>query len=271
VSQENIEVVRQFLAAFAELDEGLVGPERVEEFIAQDAITTFSGFGFVDARTLRGWEFLEVRTAWMEPYDDFMYEPKEFLDAGTNRVVVTFHQRGKPHGSDSWVGLDYGVVYTVEEGLIRRANLYAPPEKALQAARLPENIELARRGFESFNRTFNEGTPDLFETLDPEIEWIPMSALLEGASYHGHDEVRAWLEEMRRDWTSYEIKPERYLDLDGDQVLTLGSWHARGRGGDLPLDFPQAAWLLAFRNGLVVRVQTFTERRKALQAAGLKG
>ena len=134
-----MEIVRQFLATFAELDEGLVGPERLLEFIAQDAIATFSGFGFLDEQTTRGGsEFLEFRAAWMEPYDDFMYEPMRFLDAGANRVVVMFHQRGKPHGSDSWVGLDYGVVYTVEEGLIRRGDFYAPPEKALEAVGLSE-------------------------------------------------------------------------------------------------------------------------------------
>jgi ketosteroid isomerase-like protein len=138
MSQENVEIVRQFLAAFAELDEGLVGPERLEEFLVPDALTTFSGFGFVDDQTLRGSEFLEFRAAWMEPYDDFIYEPKEILDAGANRVVVMLYQRGKPHGSDSWVEMDYAIVYTVEEGLISRADFYAPPEKALEAAGLEE-------------------------------------------------------------------------------------------------------------------------------------
>src|SRR5947208_385173 len=104
-----------------------------------------------------------------------------------------------------------------------------------------ETVELARTGFEAFNRTFAEGTPDLFETLDPEVEWVPMSALLEGSSYHGHDEVRQWFEEMKRDWITYEIKPERFLDLGDDRVLALGGWRARGRGGDVLLDIPQAA------------------------------
>ena len=138
MSQENVELVRAALNAFAELDEGLIDPQRVEEFFADDVITTFSGFGFLDEQTLRGWEFLEFRAAWMEPYDDFMYEPKEILDAGANRVVVTLHQRGKPHGSDSWVEMDYGIVYVVEERLIRRAEFYATPEEALEAAGLRE-------------------------------------------------------------------------------------------------------------------------------------
>ncbi len=45
-----------------------------------------------------------------------------------------------------------------------------------------ENVEVARKGFEAFNRTFNEGAPDLYEVLDPQIEWVPMTAALEGRS-----------------------------------------------------------------------------------------
>jgi len=141
MSKENVETVRAALAAFAELDEGLVGPERVAEFFAQDVIATFSGFaGFMqEGSTLRGPdEFLELRAAWMEPYEDFLYEPVKIIDAGGNRVVATLHQRGKPHGSDSWVEMDYGLVYTVEEGLITRGDFCATPEKALEAAGLSE-------------------------------------------------------------------------------------------------------------------------------------
>ena len=141
MSQENVEVVRAALNAFAELDEGLVGPEQVAQLFGQDPITTFSGFeAFLGKETmLHGAdEFFKFRAAWMEPYDDFLYEPVRIIDAGANRVVVTLHQRGKPHGSDSWVEMDYGLVYTVEEGLIRRADFYATPQKALEAAGLSE-------------------------------------------------------------------------------------------------------------------------------------
>jgi ketosteroid isomerase-like protein len=132
-----------------------------------------------------------------------------------------------------------------------------------------ENVEIARRGFEAFNRTFNEGAPDLYELLDPEIDWVPMTAALEGTSYSGHDGVREWIKDMRREWASYETKPERFQDLGDAGVLALGTWRARGRGGDVLLDFPQATWLLQFREGKILRVQTFTKREKALEAAGL--
>jgi hypothetical protein len=110
-----------------------------------------------------------------------------------------------------------------------------------------------------------------------------MSALLMRTRYHGHDEVREWVEEMKRDWATFEVRPERYVDVGGDRVLTIGAWHAQGgrlrggdgrphragRGGGVPLDFPQASWLTQYRNGKVVLLQTFTDRKKALEAAGL--
>jgi hypothetical protein len=36
-----------------------------------------------------------------------------------------------------------------------------------------ENVEIARRSFEAFNRTFNEGTPDLYELLDADASGSP--------------------------------------------------------------------------------------------------
>jgi ketosteroid isomerase-like protein len=131
-----------------------------------------------------------------------------------------------------------------------------------------ETVELARRAFEAFNRTFNEGTPDYWELLDPEVEWVPMSALLEGTRYHGLDGVRQWMEEIKRDWTSYEVRPEHHIDLGDDRVLTLGTWRAQGRGGGVLLDFQHASWLQQYRKGKAVRLQTFTDRKKAFEAAG---
>ncbi len=138
MSRENVELARAFLAAFIELDEGLIERQQLGAFFSPDGITTFSGF-LDEQTTLRGLdEFLEFRAAWMEPYADWSYEPAKIVDAGADRVVVTLHQRGKPHGSDSWVEMDYGLVYTVEEGLITRGDFYATPEQALEAAGLRE-------------------------------------------------------------------------------------------------------------------------------------
>jgi ketosteroid isomerase-like protein len=148
MSEENVEIVRDFLNTFVEVDEGLTDPERLTKLATPNATLDLGAFSAVVERgekqspiqsAVLGLEdFLKVRAAWMEPYDDFSYEPVKIIDAGGNRVAVTLHQRGKPHGSDSWVEMDYGIVYTVEEGLISRAEFYATPEEALEAAGLAE-------------------------------------------------------------------------------------------------------------------------------------
>ena len=91
-------------------------------------------------------------------------------------------------------------------------------------------MESARRLFEAFTRTFTEGTGDLYALLDPDVELIPIAALLEGTTYHGHDGVRQWVEDVKRDWAEFEARPTDFQDLGDDRVLTLGSWRARGHG-----------------------------------------
>ena len=132
-----------------------------------------------------------------------------------------------------------------------------------------ENMEIARQVAETFNCAYAEGATDLYELLDPEVEWLPIKAILEGTRYRGHDGVREWIGELRRDWTTFQLRTEQFRDLGDNGVLVLGTWRAQPRGGEVLLDIPQAAWLLQFQNGKVVRMETFTERKKALEAAGL--
>ena len=71
MSQENVELARQALAKFIEVDEGLVEPQRLHEYFAPDAITTFSGF-LQEETTLHGTdEFLEFRATWMAAFEDW--------------------------------------------------------------------------------------------------------------------------------------------------------------------------------------------------------
>jgi ketosteroid isomerase-like protein len=137
MSQENVELVRDALNAFIEVDEGLAEPQRLTEFFAPDGTWGFSDLvGQSELRDLN--DFLEFRATWMKPYAEWRYDVEKILDAGVNRVVAMFHQRGKPRDSDSWVEMHYGIVYTVEEGLIRRAEFHATPEEALEAVGLSE-------------------------------------------------------------------------------------------------------------------------------------
>ena len=79
MSQENVEVVRQFLAAFVEVDEGLAEPQRLSQFITPD-FTASGPPGWPGPREFRGLdEFLRFRAEWMEPYDDWRYDIRRSL------------------------------------------------------------------------------------------------------------------------------------------------------------------------------------------------
>jgi ketosteroid isomerase-like protein len=135
MSRENVELVRDSLNAWAEIDEGLAELDRIAEFWAPDVALTFE-----DApRELHGVDaVLEWRADMAEPFDDWNYSPEKFLDAGGNRVAVTFHAHAKLRGTDDWVDWRYGIVYTVEEGLVTAAKMYTTQQNALEAAGLEE-------------------------------------------------------------------------------------------------------------------------------------
>jgi ketosteroid isomerase-like protein len=131
-------------------------------------------------------------------------------------------------------------------------------------------MNAARRMHPAFNRTFSEGSDELFEVLHPEAAWIPITAVLEGTCYRGEDEIRAWIEEMKGQWELYETRPQEFHDLGDGRVLILGTWRARGRNSGVELDSQPAAWLIDCEAGRVTRMQTFTDRAKAFEAAGLE-
>ena len=126
-----------------------------------------------------------------------------------------------------------------------------------------ENVELVRRVHQAFNQ---RDTETFLGLLDPDVEWVPMMARLEGVVYRGLKEVERWLIGLDHDWVALRTEPREFRDL-GDVVLTLGTWHARARTSGLVLDSEPGAWVARVRNGKVVRQETFTDLAQALEAA----
>jgi ketosteroid isomerase-like protein len=74
--------------------------------------------------------------AWVAPWEDWHLEIDEMVDVGDDQVLVLLRQRGTPKGGRARVELDYGIVYTLREGLITRARVYATAAEAIEAAGL---------------------------------------------------------------------------------------------------------------------------------------
>ena len=128
-----------------------------------------------------------------------------------------------------------------------------------------ENLDVPRRLIDAYTRG---DIPSFLGQLDPDVEWIPIMATLEGRVYRGRKGVRRWLEDLSSDWEYFEPVYEEYRDL-GDLVLIFGRWRARGRASGVELENQPAAWLYEIKNGKTVRMQTFTDQSEALEAAGL--
>ena len=102
--------------------------------------------------------------------------------------------------------------------------------------------------------------------LDPDVELVPLRAVLEGGSYHGVEGLRRCLEDMGEDWERSTCAPTSSCRSATDRVLVMGESGAReGERGGGRL---RAAWLCYLRAGKVVRVRFYSDREQALAAAG---
>jgi ketosteroid isomerase-like protein len=131
MSQENVEAVRQSLAAFNA--NGLDGLARfwhpqIDWRAIEDAPDDIGVFSGPDAMRRYIGE-------WLEMFDDARNEPEEFIEAG-DRVVVVQHASGNAKRTGVPVDMRYAVVYTVQEGKIIRGREYATRNEALEAVGL---------------------------------------------------------------------------------------------------------------------------------------
>ena len=128
-----------------------------------------------------------------------------------------------------------------------------------------ENVRLAYRGHETFNRRELNA---FLAQMDSDTEFTPYEVAVQGGEpYRGREGMRTWWEE------TLEVFPDFRVDLDeardlGDQVLIRG--RVRGHGAGSGASFERPLWgLMEFRNGLQVRYRTFATEAEALEAVDL--
>jgi ketosteroid isomerase-like protein len=123
-----------------------------------------------------------------------------------------------------------------------------------------ENVEVVRAVAAAYNR----GDLDtLLEAYDPAVEFV---TLLQG-NHHGKQAVRLLYEENRKSLPGYRLDPEEVIDA-GDKVVAVAHMGGAGRVSQIGLG-DRIAFLATFKDGLIVRQQTFRNKEEALEAAGL--
>ena len=102
--------------------------------------------------------------------------------------------------------------------------------------------------------------------VDDDAEYVPRGVAMEG-SYHGHEGVRRWWENVFGVWPDLTSQVVEVRDVDD---LTVAAVHllGHGAGSDIPLD--ETTWQVTrWRRGKGVWGRGFNTRAEALEAVGL--
>jgi hypothetical protein len=124
-----------------------------------------------------------------------------------------------------------------------------------------ENVEVTQSIFAAWA----QGDFSSADWADPEIAFRTITEREESQGVAAMGE--RWGEWLRA-FEHFSVHAEQYLDA-GDRVLVMTRFLGTGKGSDAPLDDFQGACLFTLRKGNVVRLALFTNRREALEAAGL--
>jgi ketosteroid isomerase-like protein len=126
-----------------------------------------------------------------------------------------------------------------------------------------ENLEAARRAYDAFNRRDLDAVLAL---VDPEVDFT--TRFVERAeSYHGHDGVRVWWEDLLRVFPDFKIEVVELSDL-GD--VTIGAVRVRGRGMGSDAPFEEVIWQVGkWRHGKLVAWHSFGSESEAREAGGI--
>ncbi len=117
---------------------------------------------------------------------------------------------------------------------------------------------------EAFNR--REGS-EFGAFLAEDAEIVPIRAAVEGTTYRGRNAAVFYCAAVEQSWEGLHWEVEEVRD-GADWVLALGRIRGRGRGSGVEID-AHGGWLASFKDGVITRFQTFSERGQALEAAGL--
>ena len=108
---------------------------------------------------------------------------------------------------------------------------------------------LARRLVDAYNSRQLEAQTELL--FDPDIELVPLRAVLEDTVYRGHNGIRQLARDIDESWSEAHIEIHE-LDVRGEQAVSTGRLRLRGRSsGALTEVTAAASW--SVRNGRLWR------------------
>ena len=127
-----------------------------------------------------------------------------------------------------------------------------------------ENLEAAARLYDLYELGDIDG---MLAGMDPDLELDVSDRLPDEGVLRGREAYRSFLQRSFDVWAEFRVEVEELLD-GGDAVVALVRSVAVGQGSGVEVEerIAHVAWL---RDGTPYRIKVFTDRERALEAAGL--
>jgi len=127
-----------------------------------------------------------------------------------------------------------------------------------------ENLALVQQFVDAFNR---RDVDWMAERATPDAELDEWPTAPGAASYRGPDGVREAMNNWFEVWEWMKVEVVDVMEVD-DRVLVTLDQRAKGKGSEAEVEI-RSHNVYTIRDGKVSRMQLFTERQAALEAAGL--
>ena len=129
------------------------------------------------------------------------------------------------------------------------------------------NVQVVRQFYEAQNEAFNERDfrADLW---DPAVEVDMSRRSMDPEIYRGLDEVRRFTEDIVASFGSYEVVVEDVLDA-GEKLVAMLVMRGQGALSGVAVEVA-VAHVLTFRDGKVLHLEYFGDRKEALRSLGLE-
>jgi ketosteroid isomerase-like protein len=127
-----------------------------------------------------------------------------------------------------------------------------------------ENLDAVRR----IHERWAQGDFSSVDWANPEIVFRD-NALLSEHAYHGVEEMGRQWSDWLHTWKGFRSEPLEYFER-GDQVVTFNRFSGSARASGLPLSEIPGAARFVFRDGKVIELQIYADRKLALRDAGIE-
>jgi ketosteroid isomerase-like protein len=129
-----------------------------------------------------------------------------------------------------------------------------------------ENLEIVRAAFNAFAR---DGFEEALAYVDPEVVFEPPDEAVESPTgFRGHDALRERWKTLMEPFQDAQFQPIEFIDVNDETVVTVFRLMVRGRASEVPVE-AEPAYVLALRDGKILRMRAYLHRDQAFEALGL--